>query len=737
MRLALSLLATAIIAAPAAAQVAPAAFNMYDIALNGAPVTVDGTLDDWTDAQFIFFSQDKPNFRTAAGGVIQGVPTSPADFSGYVAMKADADNLYFLARVRDEGTPMIATPAGENLAFNYDHLSAYLGLFNIGNLNRSPHTDANGEEAANPANFQFLDPSTGAPFVFSNRTYRISRASDNSGTTLGADYQIYTRALPYGAPVSGTAVQTYSGGLIDAPVANTTAATRFLTDTAGGAEVGYVLEWKVPLASLAGRIANATSRAPFAGIDFPRYTPRAGDVIPFDFDVTDLDAGQAAGANRYMRGGNRPALFRDSFNFGLRGRFVNVSTPGVARVSGGYSIDYKPSQGITVDANTDDWADARYIGFSQDKPNFRTAAGGVIQGVPTSPADFSGYVAMKADADNLYFLARVRDEGTPMIATPAGENLAFNYDHLSAYLGLFNIGNLNRSPHTDANGEEAANPANFQFLDPSTGAPFVFSNRTYRISRASDNSGTTLGADYQIYTRALPYGAPVSGTAVQTYSGGLIDAPVANTTAATRFLTDTAGGAEVGYVLEWKVPLASLAGRIANATSRAPFAGIDFPRYTPRAGDVIPFDFDVTDLDAGQAAGANRYMRGGNKPALFRDSFNFDLRGQFVSGGAFVAANAITSSEDGPIADRASAGIAQPNPFSGRTTLAFTLDAPSRVTLEVFNLLGQRVATLVSDEMDAGDHLVPFDATGLPAGVYVSRLAAQGQVRTARMILVR
>ena len=750
----LALFVLLLAALPAAAQVDATASNMYQIALNGIDVTVDADDSDWTDAQFLFFSQDEPNFLQANGQPVFGVPESPADFSGFFAMKADDDNLYFLVRVRDEGRPMIDSPAAPNLAFFYDHLSVYLGLFDVGADGVSPHVEAAGEDTAESSddddNFQFIDQDTGETFVATpGRTYRISEESDNSGTTLGPDYQIYTRALDYGGDgnvVTGDQVQTYNGGAVDTTIANTTLSTRFLTDESG-VEVGYVLEWQVPLASLAGNLFNPRTRTAFAeaGIEYPLYEPQDGDVIVFDYDVTDQDD-EDLNTEVFMRGGNKPALFRDSFNFGLRGQFVDLSQrmDGQAMsLLGKYFIAYDEDADVTIDGSTDDdWDDARWIGFSQDEPNFLQANGQPVFGVPASPADFSGFFSMRADDDNLYFAVRARDEGRPLIDTPATPNLAFFYDHLSTYLGLYNIGLLDGSPHVEAAGEDTAESSddddNFQFVNPDTGETFVATpGRTYRISEESDNSGTTLGPDYQIYVRALPYGSTVMGAAVQSYNGGAVDTTVANTTAATQFLTDD-DGTEVGYVLEWQVPLASLAGNLFNPRTRTQFfeAGIEYPRYNPTLGDIIPFDYDVTDQDD-EDLNTEVFMRGGNKPALFRDSFNFGLRGQFVNG-AFIMANPVAvDGEDGPLAGATQIGSARPNPFSGRTRIAFSLGAPADVTLEVYDLLGRRVATLVDGPVEAGEHLATFDATGLPSGVYLSRLVAGGSVQTGRMVHVR
>ena len=68
-----------------------------------------------------------------------------------------------------------------------------------------------------------------------------------------------------------------------------------------------------------------------------------------------------------------------------------------------------------------------------------------------------------------------------------------------------------------------------------------------------------------------------------------------------------------------------------------------------------------------------------------------------------------------------------PNPFNPSTMIRFDLPEASVVTLKVYNLLGQEVATLLSDEsMAAGFQQLRFDASQLPSGVYLYRLTAKG-----------
>lgn len=79
-----------------------------------------------------------------------------------------------------------------------------------------------------------------------------------------------------------------------------------------------------------------------------------------------------------------------------------------------------------------------------------------------------------------------------------------------------------------------------------------------------------------------------------------------------------------------------------------------------------------------------------------------------------------------------------PNPFNPSTTIAYSLPREERVTLEVYNLMGQRVARLVDDEVqEAGSHEVMFGAADLPSGVYLYTLTAGKEVHTRKLTLLK
>jgi hypothetical protein len=78
-----------------------------------------------------------------------------------------------------------------------------------------------------------------------------------------------------------------------------------------------------------------------------------------------------------------------------------------------------------------------------------------------------------------------------------------------------------------------------------------------------------------------------------------------------------------------------------------------------------------------------------------------------------------------------------PNPFNPSTTIRYGLPERSRVSLAVYNTLGQQVTVLQNGEQEAGYYDAKFDASTLPSGVYFSRLQAGSYVETRKLCLVR
>ncbi len=78
-----------------------------------------------------------------------------------------------------------------------------------------------------------------------------------------------------------------------------------------------------------------------------------------------------------------------------------------------------------------------------------------------------------------------------------------------------------------------------------------------------------------------------------------------------------------------------------------------------------------------------------------------------------------------------------PNPFNSTTTIAFALSRSARVRLEVFDLLGRRVAVPLDLTLLPGEYRIPWDADDASSGVYLYRLSADAERRDGKMLLLR
>jgi hypothetical protein len=83
-----------------------------------------------------------------------------------------------------------------------------------------------------------------------------------------------------------------------------------------------------------------------------------------------------------------------------------------------------------------------------------------------------------------------------------------------------------------------------------------------------------------------------------------------------------------------------------------------------------------------------------------------------------------------------------PNPFNPITEISFSLPGACDVTLEIFNISGQKVATLINSRMEAGNHTIQWDSrenggASVASGIYLYRLKAGKFVNTKKMTLLK
>ena len=148
------------------------------------------------------------------------------------------------------------------------------------------------------------------------------------------------------------------------------------------------------------------------------------------------------------------------------------------------------------------------------------------------------------------------------------------------------------------------------------------------------------------------------------------------------------------------------------------------------------------DLRLAEPSEGDNLLAGSYVPSVSTDIFGNPRNSGAPYKGAWESLEAVLTSEsdrqdlsDLPDAFRLQQNY--PNPFNAQTSIRFDLPMDSEVRLEVYNIVGQRIATLVDGMQPAGSHSVSFDASRLASGVYVYRIQAGSYVKTHKMTLIK
>ena len=79
-----------------------------------------------------------------------------------------------------------------------------------------------------------------------------------------------------------------------------------------------------------------------------------------------------------------------------------------------------------------------------------------------------------------------------------------------------------------------------------------------------------------------------------------------------------------------------------------------------------------------------------------------------------------------------------PNPFNPVTNISFNLPTSGTIELSIYNLQGQKIATLINTKQSAGTHTVQWDASGCSSGIYFYRLVTEnGFTETKSLVLLK
>jgi hypothetical protein len=103
--------------------------------------------------------------------------------------------------------------------------------------------------------------------------------------------------------------------------------------------------------------------------------------------------------------------------------------------------------------------------------------------------------------------------------------------------------------------------------------------------------------------------------------------------------------------------------------------------------------------------------------------------------GISIASNIILSGDTSAYAHKLYQNV--PNPFNGTTTISFYVPTNENVTIAVYNMLGEYVAEVTNDILNAGKHEVVFNSDNLSQGTYFIRMTTEGFTATKNMNIVK
>ena len=374
-----------------------------------------------------------------------------------------------------------------------------------------------------------------------------------------------------------------------------------------------------------------------------------------------------------------------------------------------------------------------FVGVANEVPNFNITVNqsgtGVITigGFSTSGADLGDKLldlrfATTESTTNLTFDA-LNSEVTTAGSPPLPYNVAYE-------AGQLNVGNLMLG---DVQGNGVVDAGDASLVLQAVVGSFTL-NSVQVVAADVDGNGEVQAADASL---------------ILQYVVGKIDqfpaesgSAVASKTATGSLAWGDAQFAEDGQTVA--VPV-SLTGANGNVTA-AQFT----VQYDP---SMVSFDeFEGAAPSSWQVATNNQSRSGLLKVAMAGAdaissgelaTLRFKLNGNeaaTLSGSGVINAEA-TSSFGTAQLDQAPSSITleanYPNPFKGSTTITYGLPSDGQVTIEVYSITGQKVATLVNRDQSAGTHKVSFDASGLASGMYMYRLTAGDVTKTGRMTVVK
>jgi parallel beta-helix repeat protein len=157
---------------------------------------------------------------------------------------------------------------------------------------------------------------------------------------------------------------------------------------------------------------------------------------------------------------------------------------------------------------------------------------------------------------------------------------------------------------------------------------------------------------------------------------------------------------------------------------------------TSKVTDILTTTEGAIDIGVGQVVETDQDFRITTTGTF--DTLNFNIK-IYSNGYHLWSYDIITAleKEDEQIPKTYSLSQNYPNPFNPSTSIEFSLPKSEYVELKVFNILGEKVTTLVSDKLQSGSHTFQFDGSDLASGIYLYRIEAGEFQDVKKMVLIR
>ncbi len=242
----------------------------------------------------------------------------------------------------------------------------------------------------------------------------------------------------------------------------------------------------------------------------------------------------------------------------------------------------------------------------------------------------------------------------------------------------------------------------------------------------AEMAGISLPAELKVYQQAAPGGA-------WTNWGGVSD-PAVNVVS-TSGVTSLAGTFALAHRWTPKLLPLDLVASLYDRATRSAVLQWRSP-ILPDAGGFLVERRSGTDWTPVASVAANAAREYGFSERLLEEGvYEYRIAALDREGQEYESAVVTIEARPAPAASTLDQNY--PNPFNPATSIRFTLAAPVRATLKVYDIFWREIRTLIDEERPAGTCTVTFDASALPSGTYFYRLAAGEFSWTKRMNVVK